>query len=265
MNEKPAGASTSPGADFFDGEGALVIMPTYNELASLEMTVSRLLGALPKIDVLIVDDSSPDGTGELAERLANSSTRVHVLHRSQKDGLGAAYVAGFRWALAHEYAAIVEFDADGSHQPEQLPALLAELGPQTSLVIGTRWMPGGAVHNWPKYRRFISRSATRYARVALRSQLRDITSGMRVFRASALKRVDLDAVSAHGYCFQIELAWLMEQSGLGVVEVPIDFVEREHGSSKMSIAIVIEALWLVSWWGLKVRFAKNRLPALTSA
>lgn len=247
------------------GAKALVIVPTYNERASLEATVSRLLAALPELDVLIVDDDSPDGTGVLADTIAAHVPRVHVLHRAQKRGLGAAYVAGFEWALVRDYETVIEFDADGSHQAEQLPALLEALTPETALVIGTRWMPGGAVHNWPWLRRFISRSATRYARLALRSQLRDITSGMRAYRASALRRVDFDQVSAHGYCFQIELAWLMEHSGLGVHEVPIDFIERTEGRSKMSFGIVAEALWLVTWWGLKVRFAKARLPQLASA
>lgn len=248
--------------DFSDGSHTLVIVPTYNEIASLESTLSRLLSSLPCAQVLIVDDSSPDGTGALADRLAADSPRVHVLHRREKTGLGAAYAAGFEWALTQEFEAIVEFDADGSHLPEQLPALLTALDDSTALVIGTRWIPGGAVHNWPWYRRFISRSATRYARFALRSQLHDVTSGMRAFRASALKQIDFTRVSAHGYCFQIELAWTLEHGGLGVAEVPIDFVERTQGTSKMSFAIVLEALWLVTWWGLKVRFSKHRLPQL---
>lgn len=262
MNPEHPQDGTSNATDLSDGQRTLVIVPTYNEIASLGSTVSRVLAALPLAHVLIVDDSSPDGTGALADRLASESPRVHVLHRAQKHGLGAAYIAGFEWALTRDFEVIVEFDADGSHLPEQLPALLTALTPDTSLVIGTRWMPGGAVHNWPWYRRFISRSATRYARFALRSRLRDVTSGMRAFRASALKRIDVKRVSAHGYCFQIELAWILEHGGLGVSEVPIDFVERTQGSSKMNFAIVLEALWLVSWWGVKVRFAKHRLPEL---
>lgn len=258
MNSVLPGDGILGAAHFNDGARTLVIVPTYNELASLELTVSRILKTLPQVNVLIVDDSSPDGTGALADRLAAESPRIHVLHRQEKQGLGAAYVAGFAWALDRDFEAIVEFDADGSHQPEQLPALLAALTPDTSVVIGTRWMPGGAVHNWPWYRRFISRSATRYARFALRSRLRDVTSGMRVFRAAALKQIDFNQVSAHGYCFQIELAWLIERSGLGVAEVPIDFVERAQGASKMSFGIVLEALWLVTWWGFKSRFAKRR-------
>lgn len=245
-------------SEFPSGAGTLVILPTYNEAASLGRTVGRVLNALPSADILVVDDASPDGTGEIADSLAQNSPRIHVLHRPGKDGLGAAYQAGFEWALAREYTAVIEFDADGSHQAEQLPALLSALTPKTSLVIGTRWMPGGAVHNWPWFRRFISRSATRYARFALRSNLRDITSGMRVFQASALRDLNLSGVSAHGYCFQIELAWMVERAGLGVAEVPIDFVERTEGRSKMSLGIVLEALWLVTWWGLAVRFGGRR-------
>lgn len=244
------------------GAGALVVLPTYNERASLEAVVTRILDTLPTAEVLIVDDASPDGTGELADRLAAASPRVRVLHRQQKQGLGVAYTAGFRWALAHGFETVIEFDADGSHQPEQLPKLIAALTPEVGLVIGTRWMPGGAVHNWPWYRRAISRAGTGYARFALRSQLRDITSGMRAYRASVLQRIDLSRVSAHGYCFQIELAWLVERSELGVAEVPIDFVERAEGRSKMTLGIVLEALWLVSRWGVLTWFAPQKLPTL---
>lgn len=231
------------------------MLPTYNESASLATTVERVLNALPDADVLIIDDASPDGTGALADDLCAQFASVHVLHRAAKQGLGAAYLAGFDWALERDYDVIVEFDADGSHLAEQLPRLLEALTDDTSLVIGTRWMPGGAVHNWPWTRRLISKSATRYARVALRSRLRDVTSGMRAFRASTLRDLDLEHVSAHGYGFQIELAWMVERAGLGVAEVPIDFVERAHGKSKMTLGIVLEALWLVTWWGVRSLFA----------
>lgn len=236
-----------------DPASVLVILPTFNERASLEHVVLRIRDALPEASMLIVDDASPDGTGNLADELSARDARVLVLHRSKKEGLGRAYLAGFAWAFDHGFEIIVECDADGSHQTEQILRLLDALTPEISLVIGTRWMPGGSVRNWPWYRRVISRSATRFARASLRSNLRDITSGMRAFRASALKTIDLAGLSAHGYCFQIELAWSLERDGFEVAEVPIDFVEREHGRSKMSFGIVAEALWLVTWWGVKAR------------
>ena len=254
-SERPE--SRAPGQDFAP-HSVLVVLPTFNERESLALVVQRIREALPAASILIVDDASPDGTGALADQLATHDHKLHVLHRAKKEGLGRAYLAGFAWAFAHNIDVIIEFDADGSHQAEQLPQLLDALTPNISLVIGTRWMPGGAVHNWPRYRRFISRAATRFARASLRSQLRDITSGMRAFRASALQTIDLAGLSAHGYCFQIELAWSFERHGFGVAEVPIDFVEREHGRSKMSLGIVAEALWLVTWWGVKMRLAPRR-------
>lgn len=238
------------------GRGALVILPTYNERTSLHAVVTRVHRALPSAHVLIVDDGSPDGTAKIADALAVDS-RVHVLHRSHKQGLGSAYLAGFRWAENRGYEVIIECDADGSHQPEQLPALLEALTDDVSLVIGTRWMPGGSVRGWPWYRRLISRAGTGFARVALRSRLRDMTSGMRAFRSSALQRLNLDDVSADGYGFQVEMAWRLERQGELVREVPIDFVERTQGSSKMSVGIVFEALWLVTVWGWTLRFARK--------
>lgn len=238
------------------GRGALVILPTYNEQTSLQSVVSRIHQTLPNADILVVDDGSADGTAELADALA-ADVRVQVLHRSHKQGLGSAYLAGFRWAENRGYAVIIECDADGSHQPEQLPALLEALTDDVSLVIGTRWMPGGSVRNWPWYRRLISKAGTGFARFALRSRLRDMTSGMRAFRFSALQRLNLDDVTADGYGFQVEMAWRLERQGDLVREVPIDFVERTQGRSKMSAGIVLEALWLVTVWGWKLRFGRK--------
>jgi len=238
-----------------------VVLPTYNERASLEDTVRRIRQTLPDATVLVVDDASPDGTGQLADSLAAADHGVEVLHRSAKEGLGAAYIAGFTWALHHDFAVVVECDADGSHQPEQLVSLLDALTDQVSLVIGTRWMPGGSVRNWPGYRRLISRLATSYARLMLRSKLRDVTSGFRAFRADALRTIDYTGAAAHGYCFQIELAWRVERAGLRVVEVPIDFVERAEGRSKMTFGIVLEALWLVTWWGVRSLFQPSNANA----
>lgn len=240
------------------GEGTLVVLPTFNERESLRAVSTRIRAALPAAHILIVDDASPDGTGFIADELAAADSEIFVMHRSGKHGLGAAYIAGFRWAESRDYEAIVECDADGSHQPEQLPSLLEALTDGVALVIGTRWMPGGSVRNWPWYRRLISRAGTGFARIALRSTLRDMTSGMRVFRASTLRDVNLDAVSAEGYGFQVELAWRVEQRGGLVREVPIEFVERTDGHSKMSAGIVFEALWLVTVWGWKLRFSRSR-------
>jgi dolichol-phosphate mannosyltransferase len=228
----------------------LIIVPTYNELASLEPIVARIRQAVPGADVLVVDDSSPDGTGELADRLAVSDPQVRVLHREGKDGLGRAYLAGFAVALGDGYDFIVEIDADGSHDPASLPAMLALARDGADLVIGSRWVAGGSVHNWPWMRQAISRTGNGYARLMLRSGIRDITAGFRVFRASAIRDLRLSEVSSQGYCFQVEMAWQLERTGHRIVEHPITFVERTSGVSKMHAGIVIEALTRVTLWGL---------------
>lgn len=238
----------------------LVVLPTYNEVGSLADVVGRVHAAAPEADVLIVDDASPDGTGDLADRLAAADPRVRVLHRAQKLGLGSAYVAGFTHGLDAGYRWCVEMDGDGSHLPEQLPALLAAAAAGAGLVVGTRWMPSGRVLGWPAHRRWISRTGTRVARVSLRSRLRDITSGYRVLDARWLRLLDLDRIASHGYGFQVELAWTLERFGCPITEVPIDFVERRSGRSKMSLAIVFEALRRVLSWGWLMRFAPARLP-----
>ena len=231
----------------------LVITPTYDERESLAGTVGRLRAAVPSADVLVVDDASPDGTGRLADELAAEDTAVHVLHRPAKAGLGAAYVAGFGWGLDHGYDVLVEMDADGSHQPEQLPPLLAALREGADLALGSRWVDGGAVLNWPRRRQLLSRGGNVYTRWALGIPLADATGGFRAFRAEVLRQVDLASVSSQGYCFQVDLAWRAVQRGFTVVEVPIAFVERRAGQSKMSGAIVREALWRVTVWGLRHR------------
>jgi dolichol-phosphate mannosyltransferase len=227
-----------------------VIVPTYNERANLEQIASRLRTAVPDADLLIVDDNSPDGTGEAADKLAAGDARIHVLHRPAKAGLGSAYIAGFRWALERDYGVLVEIDADGSHQPQELPALLAALEAGADLVIGSRYVPGGTVLNWPKSREILSRGGNTYARVMLGIKVRDATGGYRAFRATALRQVGLDEVESQGYCFQIDLALRVIRAGLTVVEVPITFVERTQGASKMSRAVVAEALWRVTQWGV---------------
>ena len=234
-------------------ERTLVIVPTYNEISSLETIVRRIRASVPAADVLVVDDASPDGTGALADRLASADPAIRVLHREGKDGLGRAYLAGFAHALAQGYAFIVEIDADGSHDPAELPRML-ELARTADLVIGSRWVDGGAVRNWPWLRQAISRAGNAYSRAVLRSRIRDITAGFRVFTADALRSLHLDDVSSQGYCFQVELAWHTERSGRTVVEHPIVFVERTTGQSKMHLGIVIEALVRVTWWGIAALF-----------
>lgn len=227
----------------------MVVMPTYNERENLESITARVRSAVPGADLLVVDDNSPDGTGDLADKLAAEDSHIQVLHRAGKAGLGAAYIAGFRWALERGYGALVEMDADGSHRPEELPRLLDALA-GADLVLGSRYVPGGRVLNWAKSRELLSRAGNTYARVMLGIKLKDATGGYRAYRAQALRSIALDEVQSQGYCFQIDLARRVIQAGLGVAEVPITFVEREHGASKMSRAIVLEALWRVTVWGL---------------
>jgi dolichol-phosphate mannosyltransferase len=203
--------------------------------------------------VLVVDDGSPDGTGAIADRIAATDGRVFVLHRKSKQGLGAAYVAGFAWALDRGFEALVEMDADGSHAPEQLPRLLQALE-YSDVVLGSRWVPGGSVHNWAASRRALSRAGNLYTRIALGIDLNDATGGFRAYRATALRAIGFADVSSQGYCFQVELAWRAVQAGFAVVEVPITFAEREKGESKMSTGIVAEALVSVTRWGARYRW-----------
>ena len=226
----------------------LVIIPTYNESESLPSLIKRLRRAVPAADVLVADDNSPDGTGDLADAIAESDSAVHVLHRPGKAGLGAAYLAGFAWGLARDYEVLVEMDADGSHRPEELPRLLDQI-PPADVVLGSRWVTGGSVVNWPASRRLLSRGGSLYTRLALGIPTRDATGGFRAYRASALRALDLASVESNGYCFQIDLLWRALQRGLVVREVPITFVEREAGTSKMSGGIVREALLNVTRWG----------------
>jgi dolichol-phosphate mannosyltransferase len=233
----------------------LVVIPTYEERDNLGPVLARLHAAVPTAHVLVVDDASPDGTGELAESLAADDPRISVLHREGKAGLGAAYLAGFAAALKGDYQAVVEMDADGSHAPEDLPALLAALE-DADVVIGSRYVPGGVVRNWPMHRELISRCGNIYSRVALGVSIKDITAGFRVFRRQVLEELELNEVSSQGYCFQIDMAWRAVQAGFRVREVPITFTERERGASKMSSGIVVEAFWRVACWGTE-RFRRR--------
>lgn len=231
-------------------ESIVVVLPTYNERENLVGMVQRLRSSLPDATVLVVDDGSPDGTGELARELGAADPHVRLLQRQAKEGLGAAYLAGFAWALDEGADVVVECDADGSHQPEELPRLLAAL-PEHDLVVGSRWVRGGRIVNWPLSRRLLSLGGSLYARTLLRLRERDVTGGYRVFRADALRTIGLGRVDSLGYCFQIEMLWRAERAGLRVAEVPITFVERVHGASKMTGGIAREAMLRVTVWGLR--------------
>ncbi|MFE5329053.1 polyprenol monophosphomannose synthase [Embleya sp. NPDC056575] len=240
---------------FADLGKVLVIIPTYNESENIEPIVARLRAAVPDVDVLIADDNSPDGTGDIADTLAEHDPHVQVMHRAGKEGLGAAYIAGFRWGIDRGYDVLVEMDADGSHQPEQLPRLL-EAVRDADLVLGSRWVPGGGAVNWPGHRKLISRGGSTYSRLMLGVDIHDVTGGFRAFRRDTLLGIGLDEVASQGYCFQVDLAWRAIRKGFRVLEVPITFIERERGNSKMSNTIVAEALWRVTAWGVGRRVGK---------
>jgi dolichol-phosphate mannosyltransferase len=236
----------------------LVCIPTYNERENLPVVVRRVRDAVPDADVLVLDDNSPDGTGQVADELAEADPQVHVVHRAGKEGLGRAYLAGFAWALERGYDAVVEMDADGSHQPEQLPSLLAALEQGADLVIGSRWTRGGSVVNWPLHRKALSVGGNLYIRVLLGMPVNDATAGYRVYTADALRRIDLHDVASQGYSFQTDLTRRAVERGMTVVEVPITFVEREVGDSKMSGAIMRESLQRITVWGVEHRAEQLR-------
>jgi glycosyltransferase involved in cell wall biosynthesis len=254
-------------------ERVLVCIPTYNERDNLPSTLGRLRAACPDVDILVIDDGSPDGTGKIADEAAAEDPKLHVLHRAGKSGLGTAYVKGFGWGLERGFDVLVEMDADGSHQPEELPRLLAPLmaqksGTRADVVLGSRYVDGGVVRNWPNRRLLLSRGGNAYVRIALGLPLRDATGGFRAYRSAVLRSLPLEEVSSQGYCFQVDLVWQAWRAGYRVVEVPITFVEREIGESKMSNAIVTEALWRVTWWGLRTGPRGRRqgtLPADSAA
>ncbi len=237
----------------------LVIIPTFNERENLPLILQRLHRARPDMHVLVVDDSSPDGTGQLADELALADPdRMHVMHRTAKDGLGAAYLAGFGWGLSRQYSTLVEMDADGSHAPEQLHRLLDAVDAGADLAIGSRYVDGGTVRNWPWRRVALSKIANTYSRMMLGLGVHDITAGYRAYRREVLEQIDLDAVDSKGYCFQIDLTWRTVSNGFVVVEVPITFTERELGVSKMSGSNIREALVKVAQWGIGGRLNRKR-------
>ncbi|RWZ53252.1 polyprenol monophosphomannose synthase [Labedella phragmitis] len=235
------------------------MIPTYQERDNVERILDRLLTAFPEAHALVVDDGSPDGTADLAEARSRIDPRVHVLRRTEKNGLGAAYIAAMHWGISRGYDVLVEMDADGSHPPETLPTMVAALDRPTrpGLVIGSRWVDGGSVVNWPKSREALSRAGNAYARIALGIGVKDATAGYRVYRAELLERIPLDDIDSHGYCFQVDMTLRVLDAGESIVEVPIEFREREHGESKMSRSIVIEAMLKVTQWGFARRVLRR--------
>ncbi|MDR3068272.1 MAG: polyprenol monophosphomannose synthase [Cellulomonas sp.] len=239
----------------------LVIIPTYDEALTIGVALDQLAEHVPEADVLVVDDGSPDGTADLVEQIAaeeSAGRQVAVLRRTGKLGLGTAYLAGFAWALERGYVTVVEMDADGSHRAQDLPRLLAA---DADLVIGSRWVPGGRVVNWPKNREVLSRGANLYTRVLLGLGVKDATAGFRVYASDLLRRLPLTDVASQGYGFQVDMTWRARQAGARIVEVPIVFVERTAGASKMSRGIIVEAMVSVARWGAVYRSRQlvNRL------
>lgn len=235
----------------------LVVIPTYNERTNLPGVLDRLRAALPEVHTLVVDDGSPDGTGDIADDIASVDDRIFVLHRNTKAGLGAAYLAGFDWGLEHNYTMFVEMDADGSHAPEDLPRLVRRMA-TADVVIGSRYVPGGKIVNWPKHREVLSRGANYYSKLTLGVSINDITAGFRVYRREVLERLALHEVISRGYCFQIDLAWRAVLAGFTVTEVPITFTERAVGISKMSTDVMTEAFVKVTQWGIRRRATQLR-------
>ena len=240
-------------AEGYPGVGrVLVVIPTYNEADNIRLITDRVRRAVPSVDILVTDDNSPDGTGGIADELATADDHIFVLHRAGKEGLGAAYVAGFAWAKNKGYDVVVEMDADGSHAPEQLPGMLDALR-EHDAVLGTRYIPGGSVHNWPLHRLLLSRGGNIYIKMALGMPFKDTTGGYRAYRMQVLDAIDVSTVASTGYSFQVELAWRTYKHGFRMVEVPISFTERERGVSKMSGNIFKEQLLRVTVWGVQAR------------
>lgn len=235
----------------------VVIIPTYNEAENVRLITARVRKAVPEIDILVADDNSPDGTGRIADELAAADPAIHVIHRKGKEGIGAAYIAGFGWARENGYDAVVQMDADGSHAPEQLPKLLEALR-DADAVIGSRWVRGGKVVNWPLHREVLSRGGNFYTRIVLGMGIKDATGGYRAYRMAVLDKEELASIQSQGYSYQVELTWRIFRNGFTITEVPITFAEREFGASKMSGSIVKEALWRVTVWGAKSRVKSVR-------
>ena len=240
-----------------------MVLPTYQEAENIVDVLGRIRAALPAASVLVVDDGSPDGTAELAEGLGAKLGNIEVLRRAAKSGLGSAYRAGFRVGIEQGFEVLIEMDADLSHDPEALPSLVAEVEAGAGLAVGSRYVPGGSIPNWKLHRKLLSQWGNRYAGFVLGLDVRDATSGFRAYRADAVARLDLDAIKADGYGFQIEMAYEISRLGEAVVEVPISFTDRIRGTSKMSSRIVVEALELVTWWAVRDRVLHRR-PRIVS-
>ncbi len=234
----------------------LVVVPTYNEAENIALIAEAV--RLHELNLLIVDDGSPDGTGAIADELAAADSQIHVLHRSMKQGLGPAYGAGFTWGLDHGADVICEMDADFSHDPDDLPRLVAAVNAGADLAIGSRYVAGGGVDNWPWHRRWLSQGGNLYARTMLGTNVRDMTAGFRAFRADALRNLDFAGCEASGYGFQVEMAWNASAAGMDVREVPIVFRDRVRGSSKMGASIALEAMLLVTKWGFGRLIGRGR-------
>jgi dolichol-phosphate mannosyltransferase len=238
----------------------LVVIPTFNEAENIERMLHRIHECLPEAGVLVVDDGSPDGTADLVAAASTSRPDVHLLRRSAKSGLGSAYRAGFAWGLERGYDVFVEIDADFSHDPAALPTVIAPLGEGFDVCIGSRYIEGGSIPNWAWHRHLLSRGGNVYASIVLGLGVADATAGYRAYSARILRKLDLDRIRAEGYGFQIEMTYRSKQHGGRIIEVPIKFVDREAGESKMSSRIVVEALGLVTWWGLG-RIVRRSRPA----
>lgn len=234
----------------------LVVVPTFNELESAPRLISRVCELIPDVHILVVDDGSPDGTADVVESMAQGQLagRIHVMRRKEKSGLGAAYLAGFSWGIERSYETLIEMDADGSHRPEDLVGLIkvSRANPSLDLIIGSRWVKGGAVRNWAKSRELLSRAANKYAKLMLKVDVNDVTAGFRVYKTSIIERIDFSTVLSQGYCFQIEMTRKVLSLNGKIKEVPITFIEREFGVSKMNTKIVIEAMVRVTLWGLRI-------------
>lgn len=237
---------------------SLVVVPTYQEAANVERFLRAVRASAPQVDLLVCDDNSPDGTGELADKAAAELGRVEVLHRPGKEGLGAAYRQGFRWGLDHGYEVITQMDCDFSHDPAMIPTLLDAVADGVDCAIGSRYVPGGSTPGWPLHRRMLSKYGNRYTAGVLRLGIKDATGGFRAYRSTTLERIDIDSTRANGYAFQSEVALRMVHAGLRLEEIPITFVDREYGTSKMSVKIMAESMARVTTWGVKDRLAGRR-------
>jgi dolichol-phosphate mannosyltransferase len=236
----------------------LIVLPTYNEADNIAEVLRRARAAAPNAGILVVDDSSPDGTAEIAKAVGAEVGHVDILSRPRKSGLGSAYREGFKWGRERGFDVLIEMDSDFSHDPADIPRLLHGIEDGADLAIGSRYVPGGSIPHWPWHRRALSKYGNRYSAAMLRLDVRDLTAGYRAYRGEMLDRIDIDAVRAEGYGFQVEMTYFVAQAGGRIVEVPIKFVDRVRGTSKMSSTIVVEAMALVTWWGIRDRVRRRK-------